>query len=58
MLSFVQNNIVDSYEASKLLNCSRQNISDLVKRKKLQAIKQGKKNNLFILKDIKNRIDF
>lgn len=58
MLSFVQNNIVDSYEASQLLNCSRQNISDLVKREKLKAIKQGKKNNLFVLKDIKNRIDF
>lgn len=58
MICFVQNNIIDSYEASKILSCSRQNINDLLHRNKLTSIKQGKKNNLFLLKDVKNRNEF
>lgn len=58
ILCFVKNNTVDTYEATKILNCSRQNINDLIHRKKLDPIKQGKKNNLFLIKDIKNRMEF
>lgn len=54
-ISFVKNNIVDTYEATQILECTRQNIDDLIKRGKISPIKSGKKNNLFIKEDIKNR---
>ena len=57
-LSFVDHNIIDTHSACEILDCSRQNIDDLVKRNKLKPIKQGEKNKLFLLKDINNRNDF
>ena len=52
---FIRDRIVNSAEAAELLNCSRQNIDDLVKRGKLIPIKETKKDRLFYESDILKR---
>lgn len=52
---FVSESIVNSSEASELLNCSRQNIDDLVKRDKLHPIRQSEKNKLFLKDEVLQR---
>lgn len=56
LICYINERVVNSQEASEILNCSRQNINDLVKRKKLNPIKITKKGYLFLKKDIENRI--
>lgn len=51
-ISYLNNNIVDSNEASKILNCSRQNIDDLVKKNTLKPIKSSNKYRLYLKNDI------
>ncbi len=52
---FIIQNVVNSAEAAQLLNCSRQNIEDLVKRGKLHPIKATRKNTLFLKSEILQR---
>lgn len=52
---FVKHNVVNSAEATVLLDCSRQNINDLLKRGKLSPIKSTLKNHLFLKSDIIKR---
>lgn len=52
---FVKHNVVNSTEARQLLDCSRQNINDLIKREKLKPIKSTLKNHLFFRSDIIKR---
>lgn len=47
---------VDSGEAADLLFCTRQNISDLVKRGKLMPVKTDGKSALFLRRDILQRL--
>ena len=47
MLGFVQKNLVDTTTACDMLQCSRQNISYLIKTKKLLPVMRGAKENLF-----------
>lgn len=53
---YINERVINSQEASEILNCSRQNINDLVKRKKIEPLKITKKGYLFFKKDIENRI--
>ena len=53
--SFVENRIVNSAEAAAIMECSRQNISDLVRRGKLHPIKSTPKNMLFLESEITQR---
>ena len=53
---FISENIVDTSEAMALLNCSRQNIDDLVKRKKLTPIRSLSKTKIFFKEDILARL--
>lgn len=53
--SFVKNRVVNTKEATELLDCSRQNIDDLVRRKRLEPLKVDAKNKLFYRKDIEQR---
>lgn len=55
-ISFVSYNIVSSSEASELLDCSRQNINDLVNRNKLQPVKTTAKTTLFLKSDVLKRM--
>lgn len=52
---FVKNRVVNTKEATDILDCSRQNIDDLVRRKKLKPLKTDAKNKLFYRKDIEQR---
>lgn len=53
---FISENIVDTSEAMALLNCSRQNIDDLVKRNKLTPIRSLSKTKIFFKEDILARL--
>lgn len=55
LIKYISERIVNTSEASEILNCSRQNINDLVKRKKLNPIKTTSKNQLFLKTDIEKR---
>lgn len=54
-VSFLKYRTVNAEEAARLLECSRQNISDLVKRGKLHPVKTGAKNTLFLKSEILQR---
>ena len=53
--SFIKNRIVSTKEATEMLDCSRQNIDDLVKRDKLHPVKVDAKNKLFLKTEIEQR---
>ena len=53
--SFVQDRIVDTAQACKILNCSRQNIDDLIKRNRLHPIRSDAKHKLFLKNEIVQR---
>lgn len=53
--SFVSNRVVNTKEATEILECSRQNIDDLVRRDKLHPVKVDAKNKLFLKTEIMQR---
>lgn len=53
--SFVEHSVVNSQEAADLLDCSRQNIDDLVKRGKLKPLKKSEKSMLFLRDEVLKR---
>ena len=53
--SFVAQLVVNAQEAAELLNCSRQNISDLTRRGKLHPVKTSDKNTLYLKSEIMKR---
>jgi len=53
--SFVESRIVNTAEAAELLECSRQNIEDLIHRKKLHPVKVSPRNKLFLKSEIVQR---
>ena len=52
---FVENRVINTTEAAELLNCSRQNIDDLIRRNKLHPIKTTQKSKLFLKSEIIQR---
>lgn len=53
--TFVRQRVVSTAEACELLDCSRQNIDDLVRRKKLQPVRKDAKNRLFLKSELLRR---
>lgn len=53
--SFVTHRVVNAAEAAELLDCSRQNISDLTRKGKLRPIKATEKNTLYLKSEILRR---
>lgn len=51
-MSFVKSNILDTSESCNLLECSRQNLSYLVKEQYIHPIKDNVKGNLYLKGDI------
>lgn len=49
---FAQSNLLDTSESCDLLECSRQNISYLIKREQIQPIKEDIKGNLYMKGDV------
>ena len=52
---FVVHRVINATEAAELLDCSRQNINDLIKRNKLHPIKTSEKNTLILKSEILKR---
>lgn len=52
---FVFHRVINAAEAAELLDCSRQNISDLIRRNKLHPIKTSEKNTLFLKSEVMKR---
>lgn len=52
---FAQQNIVNTAEACEMLDCSRQNIEDSVRREKLKPIQESAKNKMFLRADINEK---
>ena len=52
---FVVHRVINSAEAAELLDCSRQNIKDLIRRNKLHPIKSTEKNTLFLKSEVMKR---
>lgn len=55
-VSFITNRVISTAEAAEMLNCSRQNINDLVLRGKLHPIKTEQKNRYFLKSEIQQRL--
>jgi Protein of unknown function (DUF2442). len=53
--NFIRYRAVNTAEAAELLECSRQNIEDLVRRGKLTPVKTAAKGKLFLKSDIDQR---
>ena len=52
---FVQTRVVSASEAGNILNCSRQNIDDLIRRDKLHPIRKDQKYKLFLRNEVVQR---
>ncbi|HOM03316.1 MAG TPA: helix-turn-helix domain-containing protein [Acetivibrio sp.] len=52
LIAFIADNIITSKEAAEILGCSRQNIDDLVKRKKLIPVRVIPRDRLFFKEDV------
>lgn len=55
-VSFVQQRVVTTAEAADILQCSKQNIDDLIRRGKLHPIKESPKNKLFLKSEVLQRL--
>lgn len=55
LTAFIQNEILNTAEATEILQCTRQNLYDLVKRGVLTPIKEFPKDRLFYKEDIIKR---
>lgn len=55
-ISFVEHRVINTAEVMNLLNCTRQNIDDLVRREKLHPIKQSAKNRFFLRSEVEERM--
>ncbi|MBQ6333456.1 MAG: DUF2442 domain-containing protein [Erysipelotrichaceae bacterium] len=54
-INFVRYRVVSTAEACDILDCSRQNIDDLLKRGKLHPIRTDVKNKMFLKNEITQR---
>ena len=53
--SFVQYRVINTAQACKILNCSRQNIDDLIRRGKLHPIRSDARHKLFLKNEVLQR---
>lgn len=49
---FIASEVIDTSEVTEILQCSRQNIDDLVKRGKLTPIRTLSKTKIFFKEDV------
>lgn len=54
-VNFAKYSIISTSEVTELLNCSRQNIEDLIRRGKIHPVKAYPKNKLFVKSEIMQR---
>ncbi len=51
IVGFLANRVVDTSEATQILDCSRQYLNQLINQNKIQPLKKGLKSNLFLLRE-------
>lgn len=56
LIEFIRDGLVTTREAMELMDCSRQNIDDLIKRQKLKPVKKWDRDKLFLKSDILERM--
>lgn len=54
-IEFSKRSFLETSDVCDSLNCSRQNVSDLIKRNKLKVTRKSKNNAFFIKSDVNNR---
>ena len=54
-IGFVRHRVISASEACQMLDCSRQNIDDLMKRGKLHPIRKDAKYKLFLRSEVQQR---
>ena len=52
IMTFVKNNIIDTSECCRMLSCTRQNLSYMVKKEQLSVVKENVNGNLFLKGEI------
>lgn len=52
---FAEHNLISTKDAASILNCSKQNIEDLVKRDKLHPVRYNQRYNLFFKSEVEQR---
>ena len=58
LVSFIQGEIINTTEALEILQCSRQNLNNLVQREVLKPIKELPRDRLFFRSDIVERKNY
>ncbi|AOH54553.1 transcriptional regulator [Peribacillus muralis] len=58
LTAFVQDEIINTTEALEILQCSRQNLNNLVKREVITPIKDLPRDRLFLKEDIVKRKEY
>ncbi|MGI8351689.1 DNA-binding protein [Niallia circulans] len=58
LTSFIQKEIINTTEALEILQCSRQNLNNLVQREVLKPIKDLPRDRLFFRSDIVERKEY
>ena len=53
---FVARNVVDTSEVCELLSCTRQNVDDLVRRRKLAPVHATSRSKLFLRSEVSTRL--
>lgn len=53
---FTKRNLINTAEACEILNCSRQNVEDLVKRNRLKPVHVSAKNKMFLKSEINKKL--
>lgn len=55
LMEFLKEEVVNTSEAIKILGCSRQNLSQLIKSGSLTPIRESSKERFFLKTDVLNR---
>ena len=56
LLAFIRDELINTAEVMEILNCSRQNVFDLIRRGKLTPVKESAKERLFLRADVMERV--
>lgn len=56
LLDFIDTELINTAEVARILDCTRQNVFDLIKRGKLTPVKELPRDRLFLRSDVLERL--
>lgn len=56
LLDFIDAELINTAEVTRILDCTRQNVFDLIKRGKLTPVKEMPRDRLFLKEDVLERL--